>query len=51
MPSLKDFLVLTLCIGSAVAVHIDVASSGGNATGNQERFGHAYGYGFLHEVS
>lgn len=47
MFTFKGFLVAA-CIASTSAVHIEVALSGGNVTG---KFGHPYGYGFLHEVS
>jgi hypothetical protein len=40
-------LVAASCVASALAVDIVVQSSGGNVTG---KFGHPYGYGFLHEV-
>lgn len=45
---MKQALVAAACIASCTAVDIRVASSGGNLTG---KFGHPYGYGFLHEVS
>jgi hypothetical protein len=35
------------CAAQALAVDIVVKSSGGNETG---KFGHPFGYGFLHEV-
>jgi hypothetical protein len=41
-------LAAATCISCAVAVDIVVQASGGNVTG---KFGHPYGYGFLHEVS
>jgi alpha-N-arabinofuranosidase len=40
-------LVAAVCVASALAVDIVVQSTGGNVTG---KFGHPYGYGFLHEV-
>jgi len=36
------------CAASALAVDILVHESGGNVTG---KFGHPFGYGFLHEVN
>ena len=42
----KAFLAAT-AVASVGAVDIAVQSSGGNQTG---KFGHSYGYGFLHEV-
>ena len=48
MVFLKQALAAATCITSAVAVDVLVQSSGGNVTG---KFGHPYGYGFLHEVS
>ncbi|OAL46954.1 glycoside hydrolase, partial [Pyrenochaeta sp. DS3sAY3a] len=39
-------IVAATCISSTIAVDIIVQSSGGNLTG---KFGHPYGYGFLHE--
>jgi alpha-N-arabinofuranosidase len=47
MTFLVRALAAASCIASAVAVDIVVQSSGGNVTG---KFGHPYGYGFLHEV-
>jgi alpha-N-arabinofuranosidase len=41
-------LVAATCATTAVAVDIIVSASGGNQTG---KFGHSYGYGFLHEVN
>ncbi|KAH7353128.1 alpha-N-arabinofuranosidase A precursor [Pyrenochaeta sp. MPI-SDFR-AT-0127] len=46
MVSFKNALVAATCAASAAAVDIIVQSSGGNVTG---KFGHPYGYGFLHE--
>ncbi|CAO2647333.1 Nn.00g082550.m01.CDS01 [Neocucurbitaria sp. VM-36] len=46
MVSLKQALVAATCATSALAVDIIVQSSGGNVTG---KFGHPFGYGFLHE--
>lgn len=43
----KAFLAAA-AIASANAIDISVKSDGGNQTG---KFGHSYGYGFLHEVS
>lgn len=40
-------LVAASYLASALAVDVVVQSSGGNVTG---KFGHPYGYGFLHEV-
>lgn len=42
----KAFLAAT-AVASVGAVDVVVQSSGGNQTG---KFGHQYGYGFLHEV-
>lgn len=42
----KAFLAAT-AVASVGAVDIIVQSNGGNQTG---KFGHPYGYGFLHEV-
>jgi alpha-N-arabinofuranosidase len=42
----KAFVAATYAT-SALAADIIVQSSGGNVTG---KFGHKYGYGFLHEV-
>ncbi|KAF1936247.1 alpha-N-arabinofuranosidase A precursor [Clathrospora elynae] len=42
----KKALVAATCVTSALAVDVAVQSSGGNVTG---KFGHSYGYGFLHE--
>jgi hypothetical protein len=47
MTFLVRALAAASCIASAVAVDVVVQSSGGNVTG---KFGHPYGYGFLHEV-
>jgi alpha-N-arabinofuranosidase len=44
----RQVFAAATCIASTVAVDIIVKSSGGNVTG---KFGHPYGYGFLHEVS
>jgi alpha-N-arabinofuranosidase len=41
-------IVAAACATSALAADIIVQSSGGNLTG---KFGHSYGYGFLHEVN
>ncbi|USW55231.1 Putative alpha-L-arabinofuranosidase, glycoside hydrolase superfamily [Septoria linicola] len=46
MLNLNHVLVAAACVASCTAVDIQVASSGGNLTG---KFGHPYGYGFLHE--
>jgi alpha-N-arabinofuranosidase len=43
----KKAFVAATCATSALAADIIVNSSGGNVTG---KFGHKYGYGFLHEV-
>jgi hypothetical protein len=43
----KAFLAAA-AVASANAIDISVKSDGGNQTG---KFGHSYGYGFLHEVS
>lgn len=40
-------IVAATCISSTIAIDIIVQSSGGNLTG---KFGHPYGYGFLHEA-
>jgi alpha-N-arabinofuranosidase len=40
-------LVAAACATTALAADIIVQSSGGNRTG---KYGHKYGYGFLHEV-
>jgi len=42
----KAFLAAT-AVASVGAVDVVVQSAGGNQTG---KFGHSYGYGFLHEV-
>jgi alpha-N-arabinofuranosidase len=47
MTFLVRALAAASCIASVVAVDVVVQSSGGNVTG---KFGHPYGYGFLHEV-
>ena len=47
MVSFTQALVATTYIASAVAINIVVPATGGNVTG---KFGHHYGYGFLHEV-
>jgi alpha-L-arabinofuranosidase len=47
MVLIRQAVVAAACIASAVAVDVIVQSSGGNVTG---KFGHPYGYGFLHEV-
>lgn len=47
MGLLKKVIVAATCASSALAVNVIVRSAGGNATG---KFGHPYGYGFLHEV-
>ena len=41
-------LVAASCIASALSVDVVVQSSGGNST--RDKYGHVYGYGFLHEV-
>ncbi|KAJ4377464.1 hypothetical protein N0V83_000289 [Neocucurbitaria cava] len=46
MVSIKKALVAATCVTSALGVDIIVQSSGGNVTG---KFGHPFGYGFLHE--
>lgn len=43
----KAFLAAT-AVATVSAVDISIKSDGGNQTG---KFGHSYGYGFLHEVS
>lgn len=43
----KAFLAAT-AVASVSAVDVSIKSDGGNQTG---KFGHSYGYGFLHEVS
>ena len=43
----KAFLAAT-AVASVSAIDISVKSDGGNQTG---KFGHEYGYGFLHEAS
>lgn len=43
----KAFLAAA-AVASVGAVDISVKSDGGNQTG---KFGHSYGYGFLHEVN
>lgn len=43
----KAFLAAA-AVASVGAVDISIKSDGGNQTG---KFGHSYGYGFLHEVS
>ena len=43
----KAFLAAAAVV-SVGAIDISVKSDGGNQTG---KFGHSYGYGFLHEVS
>ena len=48
MVFLSKALVAAACASSALAVDVIVQSQGGNVTG---KFGHPYGYGFLHEVS
>lgn len=40
-------LVAAACATAVLAADIIVHSSGGNKTG---KYGHDYGYGFLHEV-
>jgi hypothetical protein len=40
--------VAAAAVASVGAIDISVKSDGGNQTG---KFGHSYGYGFLHEVS
>ena len=40
-------LLAAAAVASVGAVDISVQSTGGNPTG---KFGHSYGYGFLHEV-
>lgn len=40
-------LLAAAAVASVSAVDISVQSTGGNQTG---KFGHSYGYGFLHEV-
>ena len=40
-------LLAAAAVASVGAVDISVQSTGGNQTG---KFGHSYGYGFLHEV-
>ncbi|KAH7413696.1 glycoside hydrolase superfamily [Phaeosphaeria sp. MPI-PUGE-AT-0046c] len=47
MTILGRALVAASCIASALAVDVVVQSSGGNST--RDKFGHVYGYGFLHE--
>lgn len=47
MTFLSKALLAATCLTSALAVDVVVQSSGGNVTG---KFGHPYGYGFLHEV-
>jgi alpha-N-arabinofuranosidase len=47
MVFLKKALVAATAATSALAADIIVQSTGGNLTG---KFGHSYGYGFLHEV-
>ncbi|KAK5684519.1 hypothetical protein LTS10_004389 [Elasticomyces elasticus] len=46
MVSLKVAAIAAACAASVAAVDISVSSLGGNVTG---KFGHPYGYGFLHE--
>jgi alpha-N-arabinofuranosidase len=41
-------IAAAVCATSALAADIIVQNSGGNQTG---KFGHSYGYGFLHEVN
>jgi hypothetical protein len=40
-------LLAAAAVASVGAVDISIQSTGGNQTG---KFGHSYGYGFLHEV-
>jgi alpha-N-arabinofuranosidase len=47
MVFLKRALIAATAATSALAADIIVQSTGGNKTG---KFGHSYGYGFLHEV-
>lgn len=47
MVNFQRVFVVATCIASTVAIDIVVKSSGGNVTG---KYGHPYGYGFLHEV-
>ena len=47
MVVLKQAFAAAALAAQAVAVDIIVKSSGGNETG---KFGHPFGYGFLHEV-
>jgi hypothetical protein len=44
----KKAFLAAVCIASTAAYDIVVQSTGGNVTG---KFGHPYGYGFLHEVN
>ncbi|CAI6341645.1 unnamed protein product [Periconia digitata] len=46
MTRFGGLLVAASCLTSALAVDVLVKSSGGNETG---KFGHSFGYGFLHE--
>ncbi|KAL6704410.1 hypothetical protein ACN47E_008262 [Coniothyrium glycines] len=46
MVNFRAAVVAASCAASALAVDIAVQSTGGNQTG---KFGHPYGYGFLHE--
>ncbi|KAL1605238.1 hypothetical protein SLS60_004782 [Paraconiothyrium brasiliense] len=46
MVILRHALAVAACAAQAVAVDVFVKSSGGNETG---KFGHPFGYGFLHE--
>jgi alpha-N-arabinofuranosidase len=41
-------ILAAAAVASVSAIDISVKSDGGNQTG---KFGHSYGYGFLHEVS
>lgn len=47
MVAIKHAFAAAAVAAQAVAVDIIVKSSGGNETG---KFGHSFGYGFLHEV-
>lgn len=47
MTILGRALVAASCIASALSVDVVVQSSGGNST--RDKYGHVYGYGFLHE--
>jgi hypothetical protein len=46
----KQAFLAAVCIASTATAAFDIVvqSSGGNAT---DKFGHPFGYGFLHEVS